>query len=246
MTAEARGAAPAVVLEGVSKSFGNGLAVDGVTFSVAGGTCFGLLGPNGAGKSTTLKLLYGSLAPTRGRVRVGGIDLGERPRDAKRLLGVVPQDDTLDPDLTVGENLAFHARYLGLAGRAARAATDQALERMGLGDRARAGLGELSSGLRRRVVLARALLGRPSVVVLDEPTRGLDQESRWQYLAELGALKASGVTLVLATHELDEAEALCDRAAVMVAGRLQEVGRAAEVFRSARAGLVAVPGRAAC
>lgn len=228
------GAAPAVSLEAVCKAFGGGLAVDRVSFEVAPGTCFGLLGPNGAGKSTTLKMIYGFLRPTSGAIRVAGIDVVSRPRAAKRRLGVAPQDDVLDPDLTAAQNLLFHARYSGIPEAEARALVPRWLEWMGLDGRGGAAVHSLSSGLRRRLVLARVLVNDPEIVVLDEPTRGLDQASRRQYVEALQGMKARGVTLLLATHEMEEAEALCDRAALMEAGRVRELGPAAEVFRAAR------------
>lgn len=228
---DGRGAGPAVVLTAVSKSFGNRLAVDRVSFAVPAGTCFGLLGPNGAGKSTTLKLIYGFLRPASGSIRVAGIDAVAQPRAARQRLGVAPQDDVLDPDLSAAQNLLFHAHYCGIPG--ARARVPGWLETVGLDGRGDAAVHTLSSGLRRRLVLARALVNEPEIVVLDEPTRGLDRESREEYLASLLELKGRGVTLLLATHELAEAEALCEQAAFMEAGRIREIGPAAGVLHAA-------------
>jgi lipooligosaccharide transport system ATP-binding protein len=225
---------PVVTLEDVSKSFGRGLVVDGATFSVRRGTCFGLLGPNGAGKSTTLKMIYGFLRPEAGTIRVEGMDVGRRARAVKRLLGVVPQDDTLDVDLSVTQNLLFHARYHGICAAEAHNRVERMLEFAGLANHCDGGVGELSSGLRRRLVLARALINDPSIVILDEPTRGLDTESRDRYMETLSGMKGDGTTLLLATHELDEARVLCDRAAVMVKGKIVEIGEAADVVRLAK------------
>jgi lipooligosaccharide transport system ATP-binding protein len=217
-------------IEGVSKSFGNGTAVSGVTFSVERGRCFGLLGPNGAGKTTVLKMIYGYLRPTEGRILVDGLDVARCPRKVRRRLGIAPQDDVLDPDLTVVQNLLFHGRYFGLTGPEAQRRTGELLESMGLGDHADADLGHLSTGLRRRLVLARALLSDPDIVILDEPTRGLDRESRRLYIDLLQGMKKRGVTLILATHELIEAEALCDRVALMEGGRIRAEGSPWEIL----------------
>jgi lipooligosaccharide transport system ATP-binding protein len=233
MLSDARAGA-AVVLEGVSKSFGDALVVNEATFSVDRGTCFGLLGPNGAGKSTTLKMIYGFFRPQAGTVRVEGFDVRSHPREVRRFLGVVPQDDTLDPDLTVTQNLLFHARYFGIRGAEAQRRVDRMLGRAGLQDHSDAAVAELSSGLRRRLVLMRALINDPRVVILDEPTRGLDLESRGQYLESLLDMKRSGVTLLLATHELEEAETLCDRAGLMVQGKILHSGEAGDMVRLAK------------
>jgi lipooligosaccharide transport system ATP-binding protein len=217
-------------IEGVSKSFGNGNVVSGVTFSVEQGRCFGLLGPNGAGKSTILKMIYGYLRPSEGTVLVDGLDVARHPREVRRRLGIAPQDDVLDPDLTVTQNLLFHGRYFGLPGPEARRRTGELLDSMGLSDHADADLGHLSTGLRRRLVLARALLNDPVIVILDEPTRGLDRESRRRYIDILQGMKKRGVTLILATHELVEAEALCDRVALMEGGRIRAEGSPWEIL----------------
>jgi ABC-type multidrug transport system ATPase subunit len=158
-------------------------------------------------------MIYGFLRPSEGSVRVEGLDVVRHPREVRRRLGIAPQEDVLDPDLSVTQNLLFHARYSGISAPEARRRSDQLLDSMGLSDHADAALGHLSTGLRRRLVLARALLNNPAIVVLDEPTRGLDRESRRRYVDVLQEMKKRGVTLMLATHELTEAEALCDRVA---------------------------------
>jgi lipooligosaccharide transport system ATP-binding protein len=222
--------APPIRIEGVSKAYGNGNVVSGVTFSVERGLCFGLLGPNGAGKTTVLKMIYGFLRPSEGSVLVEGLDVVRHPREVRRRLGIAPQEDVLDPDLSVTQNLLFHARYSGISAPEARRRTDELLDSMGLGDHADAALGHLSTGLRRRLVLARALLNNPAIVVLDEPTRGLDRESRRRYVDVLQEMKKRGVTLMLATHELTEAEALCDRVALMEDGRILAEGSPREIL----------------
>ncbi len=217
-------AVPAVALRSVSKSFGGSRAVDSVSFDVGKGVCFGLLGPNGAGKSTTLKMIHGALRPSEGSVLVGGYDLHRQPREAKALLGVAPQENLLDPDLDVTQNLVFHGRYFGYTRGESLSRCRRLLDFMGLADQGPTPVSHLSTGLRRRLVLARALLSDPAIVILDEPTRGLDRESRGLYIERLQNLKAKGVTVILATHELREAEALCDRAALMEAGRILAAG----------------------
>jgi len=221
---------PAIELLDVSKSFGNGLVVSNVTFAVEKGSCFGLLGPNGAGKTTTLKMIYGFWKPSAGAVRVEGIDVRKDPRRVKRLLGIAPQENTLDPDLTVSQNLSFHARYAGMHPGQARDRVRRVRELLGLDSHADAAVAELSSGLRRRLVLARTFLNEPNIVILDEPTRGLDQESRDLTVGLLREMKSRGVTMVIATHGLEEASALCDRVALMKDGRIFETGTASEIL----------------
>lgn len=221
---------PAIMLQAVSKSFGNGLAVAGVSLRVDRGICFGLLGPNGAGKSTILKMIYGFLRPSSGTITVDGIDVAGDPGMVRRRLGIAPQDDILDPDLSVTQNLLFHARYSRIPRAEARRRAERLQRTMGLEEHAGAPVAYLSTGLRRRLVLARALLNDPSIVVLDEPTRGLDRKSRHQHLEALQRMKAQGVTMILATHELSDAGALCDRLALMERGRILATGSADEIL----------------
>lgn len=221
---------PAVALLAVSKSFGGRPAVSEVSFSVEKGVCFCLMGPNGAGKSTTLKMIYGSVRPSAGTVLVDGMDIALEPRKARAKFGVAPQDDLLDSDLDVLQNLLFHARYHRIAPAEARERSRETLCEAGLESHAGSQVSHLSTGLRRRLVLARALLNRPEIVILDEPTRGLDHQSRLQHLRTLQGLKARGVTLLLATHDTAEAEALCDRAALMEGGRIRTEGSLWEIL----------------
>ena len=215
--------------ERLTKAFGGRRVVDEVTIEVAAGEVVGLLGPNGAGKTTALKIVYGFLRPSHGTVFVEGIDVLRRPKEVKRLLGIVPQENTLDPDLDGRQNLAFHARYSGIPAKQARERIERLGAVMGLEGHLSSPLGELSSGLRRRLVLARALLGEPAVVILDEPTRGLDRRSRGAFIRLMLEMKGRGVSFLLATHELDEARDLCDEAAVMEGGRVLEIGRGSEI-----------------
>jgi lipooligosaccharide transport system ATP-binding protein len=221
---------PAIELRAVCKSFGNGPVVEEVSFSVERGTCFGLIGPNGAGKTTILKMIYGFVRPSAGTVTVGGVDVLREPGKAREGLGIAPQEDILDPDLTVAQNLLFHARYCSLPRGEARERTQRLLREMGLEVHADEAVAHLSTGLRRRLVLARALLNDPGIVILDEPTRGIDRRSRGKYLEALQGMKERGVTLMLATHEHREAEALCDQVAVVERGRILAEGPAAEIL----------------
>ena len=190
-------------------------AVDGLDLSVRRGEIFGLLGPNGAGKTTTAGMLTSRVVPTSGTAHVGGVDVWAHPARAKQLIGVVPQTNTLDRSLSVRENLYFHGRFFGMSAAASRAEADDLLERFKLTERAAMSVDALSGGLAQRLMVARAVMHRPSVLFLDEPTAGLDPQSRiamWEILADL---HTDGQTILLTTHYMEEADQLCDRLAVM-------------------------------
>ena len=213
-----------VEARGLVKRYGDFTAVDGLDLAIARGECFALLGPNGAGKTTTIRMLYGFTPRSAGTLRIGGLDVAERPREVRALLGVLPQENNLDPDLTPLENLRTYARYFEVPAAEARRRAEELLAFVGLQDRAGARLEELSGGMKRRLLIARALINRPRVLVLDEPTTGLDPQARhliWQRLREL---KAAGTTLVLTTHYMEEARELCDRVAILDRGKLLRVG----------------------
>ena len=206
-------------VEGLVKSFGAQRAVDGVSFTVAAGECFGLLGPNGAGKSTTLKLVLGLTAPDAGRIELLGLPVPARAREARERVGVVPQNDPLDPDFTVAENLLVFGRYFGQKDTTTLARIDPLLEFAQLASKRDARIQELSGGMKRRLTIARALINDPQVLFLDEPTTGLDPQARHLIWERLKRLLAQGKTIVLTTHFMDEAERLCDRLAIVDAGR---------------------------
>ena len=199
---------------------GDILAVDRLDLAVNPGEIFGLLGPNGAGKTTTAGMLTTRIIPTSGKAIVAGIDVVAHPALAKQLLGVVPQTNTLDRSLNVWENLYFHGRFFGMSAKDARAAADAALVTFRLAERAKAPVTALSGGMAQRLMVARAILHRPSVLFLDEPTAGLDPQSRIALWEILGGLHAEGPTIFLSTHNMEEADSLCNRLAIMDRGRI--------------------------
>ena len=215
---------------GLAKEYGARRAVDGIDFDVLRGECFGFLGPNGAGKSTAMRMLYGFTPRTSGELAVLGMDVARHPRRIKARLGVVPQENNLDPDNTVWENLLIYARYFGLSRADARTRAGEALELFQLADRREAQIHELSGGMKRRLVMARALLGDPELVLLDEPTTGLDPQARRVVWRTLRELRRQGRTLVLTTHYLEEAERLCDRIVLLDRGTIVLAGRPAELI----------------
>jgi len=210
---------PVLTVEGLVKSFGTHRAVDGFGFAAEPGQCFGLLGPNGAGKSTTLKLVLGLLEPDAGRIELLGMPIPARAREARAQVGVVPQNDPLDPDFTVAENLLVFGRYFGQPDSVTRARIDPLLDFAQLGAKRDARIQELSGGMKRRLTIARALINDPKVLFLDEPTTGLDPQARHLIWERLRRLLAQGKTIVLTTHFMDEAERLCDRLAIVDQGR---------------------------
>jgi ABC-2 type transport system ATP-binding protein len=195
-------------------------AVDELELSVRQGEIFGLLGPNGAGKTTTVGMLTTRVVPTSGHAYIGDVDVVARPTAAKQVIGVVSQQNTLDRSVNVWENLYFHGRYFGMSARAARAAANESLERFRLADRAAADVATLSGGMAQRLMVARAILHRPPILFLDEPTTGLDPQSRLALWDILGELNRGGQTILLTTHYMEEAERLCSRVAIMDHGHL--------------------------
>ena len=209
---------------GLTKRFGSFTAVDAVSFRVARGEAFGFLGPNGAGKSSTMRMI-GAVSPlTEGSLRVLGADPATAGAAIRARLGVVPQDDSLDLELTVSENLMIYGRYFDLPRKAIRQRIAELLEFVQLTERKDAKVDALSGGMKRRLVIARALINEPEVLLLDEPTTGLDPQARHLVWDRLYRLKQRGVTLVLTTHYMDEAEQLCDRLVVMDQARIVAEG----------------------
>jgi lipooligosaccharide transport system ATP-binding protein len=217
---------------GLTKQFGEIVAVDGVDFDVAKGEAFGFLGPNGAGKSSTMRMIGCVSPPSAGTLRILGLDPLRDGASIRSRLGVVPQQDTLDFELTVRENVIIYGRYFGLPRRELRARADELLEFVQLNERADSKVEPLSGGMKRRLTIARALVNDPDVLLLDEPTTGLDPQARHVVWDRLHRLKQGGVTLVLTTHYMDEAEQLCDRLVVMDKGRIAAEGSPLELIRT--------------
>ena len=204
-------------------------AVDQLDLDVHPGEIFGLLGPNGAGKTTTVGMLTTRVVPTSGRAFVGEVDVIARPALAKQLLGVVSQQNTLDRQLTVWENLYFHGLLFGMSRVDSRSAADRLLDRFHLAKWAKASIYALSGGMAQRLMVARAILHRPAVLFLDEPTAGLDPQSRLALWEILGELNSDGQTILLTTHYMEEADRLCERVAIMDHGRFLALGTPAEL-----------------
>jgi ABC-2 type transport system ATP-binding protein len=207
-------------------------AVDELDLAVRKGEIFGLLGPNGAGKTTTVGMLTTRVIPTSGQAIVGDIDVVAEPALAKQLIGVVPQVNTLDRSLSVFENLYFHGRYFGMSSKASRTAANDLLERFKLADRAKADTLTLSGGMAQRVMVARAILHKPAILFLDEPTAGLDPQSRIALWEVVQDLHAQGQTILLTTHYMEEADQLCDRVAIMDHGKILALDTADGLKRS--------------
>jgi lipooligosaccharide transport system ATP-binding protein len=199
-------------------------AVGGIDFEVARGEAFGVLGPNGAGKSSTMRMIACVSPKSAGELRVLGLDPATEGRTIRGRIGVVPQDDALDAELTVRENILIYGRYFGLDKSVVAARTDELLEFAQLAEKADAKVEHLSGGMRRRLTIARSLINEPEILLLDEPTTGLDPQARHVLWDRLFRLKQQGVTLILTTHYMDEAEQLCDRLVVMDAGRIVAEG----------------------
>ena len=219
-----------LVAKGLTKQFGDFTAVDGIDFVVEPGQTFGVLGPNGAGKSSTMKMVSTVSPRTGGDLRVFGLDPDRDGREIRSRLGVVPQEDILDVDLTARENLMIYQRYFGVPWKQTRTKADQLLEFMQLGDRGDSKVEPLSGGMKRRLTIARALVNDPEMILLDEPTTGLDPQARHLLWERLYRLKEQGVTLLLTTHYMDEAEQLADRLVIMDHGKILAEGKLDELM----------------
>jgi len=216
--------------EGLTKIYpGDIKAVDHLDLTVYRGEIFGLLGPNGAGKTTTAGMLTTRVIPTNGTALVGGIDVVAHPALAKRLIGVVPQSNTLDRSLSVWNNLYFHGRFFGMSAKGSRAKADDLLEQFRLSERAKSPVLSLSGGMAQRLMVARAVMHNPSILFLDEPTAGLDPQSRIALWEILGELHRDGQTILLTTHYMEEADELCNRLAIIDHGTLLALGTPQEL-----------------
>ncbi|MEW6108281.1 MAG: ABC transporter ATP-binding protein [Nitrospirota bacterium] len=209
-----------VTAERLTKDYGSLRAVDKIDFKISRGECFGFLGPNGAGKTTVMRMVYCFMPPTSGEIRVFGMDVTESPGRIKSKIGVMPQDDNLDPDLSVFENLIVYARYFDIPRKNSTALARELLEFVELREKANVNIKNLSGGMKRRLILARALINNPELLILDEPTTGLDPHSRRSVWEKLNYLKSKDTTLMITTHYMEEAEKLCDRVAIMDSGKI--------------------------
>ena len=218
--------------DNLRKTVGAITAVDGISFRVRAGECFGILGPNGAGKTTTIRMLYGFTPPSGGQLRLFGLESRGQGRKIRARIGVCQQDNNLDPELTVKENLEVFARYFDLPRRQVQARVDELLRFIALDHRRDTMVLQLSGGMMRRLVLARALINRPELLILDEPTTGLDPQSRHQVWERLEELRKEGLSILLTTHYMDEAARLCDRLIIVDGGRILIEGEPAALIRA--------------
>lgn len=220
-----------IVAKGLRKVYGDFVAVDGIDFEVKQGEAFGLLGPNGAGKSTTMRMIASTSMRSGGELEILGKDPNKKGPEIRAHLGVVPQQDNLDRELKVWENLYIYGRYFGLSRKFMKDKIEELIEFAQLGEKRNAKTEELSGGMKRRLTIARALVNEPDILMLDEPTTGLDPQARHVLWDRLFRLKEQGVTLVITTHYMDEAEQLCDRLVVMDKGRIMAEGSPADLIK---------------
>jgi len=214
----------------LNKTYGSHVAVKGVDFDIPRGQCFGFLGPNGAGKTTTLRMILGLTPSSGGSLTVFGKAIPEHAREVRKLIGIVPQADNLDPDFSIEKNLEIYASYFGLSSAQARPRIQHLLAFASLTDRRHEKTEHLSGGMKRRLTIARALINSPELVVLDEPTTGLDPQARHVIWGRLNELRDQGTTLILTTHYMEEAERLCDQLVIMDQGRILDCGTPRELI----------------
>jgi lipooligosaccharide transport system ATP-binding protein len=215
----------------LTKNYGSLTAVDHIDFKVYKGECVGFLGPNGAGKTTTVRMIYCFLPLTEGILHVAEMSVSEQAREIKSMVGVAPQEDNLDPDFTVIKNLQVYARYFDIPKNEAAKRAQEQLKFFQLEEKQGVLISELSTGMKRRLILARALINEPQILLLDEPTTGLDPQARHLVWDEVRSLRKRGVTIILTTHYMEEAAALCDRILIMDNGKIIEQGNPAELVK---------------
>jgi lipooligosaccharide transport system ATP-binding protein len=219
-----------VEAKGLSKRYGKLTAVDNIDFKILKGECFGFLGPNGAGKTTVMGIIYCYMPPSSGEVNVFNLNVKEQPSEIKSRLGVMPQDNNLDPDLSVFENLIVYARYFDILIKESSHRAWNLLDFVELREKSGVNIKNLSGGMKRKLLLARALINNPDLLILDEPTTGLDPHSRHSVWEQLNHLKSKGITLILTTHYMEEAERLCDRVAIMDSGKIVTIDTPANLM----------------
>ncbi len=221
---------PAVRAEKLTKVFDELRAVDAIDFEIEEGECFGFLGPNGAGKSTTMRMMHCASPITSGKLEVLGMDVNVSSREVKAVIGVAPQENNLDPDFTVRRNLTVYGRYFGLPKEVLEERADRLLEFMQLSEKRDERIQEISGGMKRRLIIARAMMNDPRLLILDEPTTGLDPQARHLIWEKVRELKRKKVTVILTTHYMDEAERLCDRLVIMDHGKIILEGKPRELI----------------
>ncbi len=220
-----------VTARGLKKYYGSLKAVDNIDFDIVQGECFGFLGPNGAGKTTVMRIIYCFTPPNSGEVKVFDMDVTEEKSRIKARIGVMPQEDNLDPDLTVFENLIVYARYFNIRKTDSEPLAWELLKFVGMIEKAQVKIHDLSGGMKRSLVLARSLMNEPELLILDEPTTGLDPHSRHAVWGKLDYLKSINTTLILTTHYMEEAEKLCDRVAIMDSGKIVTIDSPSNLMR---------------
>ena len=219
-----------VTANGLTKDYNSLRAVDNIDFEIRKGECFGFLGPNGAGKTTVMSVIYCFIPPSGGSVKVFDLDVMNMPGKIKSRIGVMPQDNNLDPYITVLENLIVYARYFNIMKKESLPRAWKLLDFVELRDKADINIQNLSGGMKRRLLLARSLMNNPELLMLDEPTTGLDPHSRHSVWEQLSLLKSKGISLILTTHYMEEAEKLCDRVAIMDSGKIVSLGTPADLM----------------
>ena len=217
--------------ESLTKKYGDFVAVDNIDFQVYKGECCGFLGPNGAGKTTAIKTIHCVLPLTSGKLTVAGMNVSEKPREIKKMIGVTPQEDNLDPDFSVITNLLVYARYFDIQKTEVLKRAEALLKFFQLDGKKDVTIDELSTGMKRRLILARALVNEPKILLLDEPTTGLDPQARHLIWDKIRDLRKQGVTIILTTHYMDEAAELCDRTLIMDSGKIIEEGKPSELVK---------------
>ncbi|MDH4123456.1 MAG: ABC transporter ATP-binding protein [Thermoplasmata archaeon] len=220
----------AIVAENLLKKYDDLVAVNNVSFRIHESECFGFLGPNGAGKTTTMKMIQCVSPKTSGTLEVLGLDVSSKAREIKRNLGVAPQEVNLDPDLSVFENLVAYARFFDISKKEAAERAEQSIEFFQLQSKKDTLIDQLSGGMKRRLLLARSMINRPKILILDEPTVGLDPQARHLIWEQLSKLKTQGITIILTTHYMEEASELCDRIVIMDNGMILDEGRPSELI----------------
>jgi lipooligosaccharide transport system ATP-binding protein len=217
--------------ENLTKKYGDYLAVDSISFEVFKGECCGFLGPNGAGKTTTIRMIHCFLPVASGKLTVAGMSVSEKSREIKKMIGVAPQEENLDPDFTVLTNLLVYARYFDIPRTTALKRSEELLRFFQLEEKRNVVIDQLSTGMKRRLILARALINEPQILLLDEPTTGLDPQARHMIWDKIRNLRKQGVTIILTTHYMDEAAELCDRTLIMDHGKIIEEGAPADLVK---------------